>query len=171
VLFNVTIDSNGNINGLTKGVPRLQEAAQCSHTSFGWDEFSIFGIGTFPAVDIGRGFCDTVRYLLVPSQISLDNYTSLVTDLQDIPPFNQYFSVVNDFQSNFATTTASSTNGTSFVYHGPTSTPFTINVNLRNSVNNLVGATNYNIFYNLIGTALWFAFGVYLFYRVRFFTS
>lgn len=151
-LFHFTI-SSGSIVREPPSV-EIAEIVNCQPTSF-----------ELLSVDFGQGMCQLFRFLFVPSSLSLDRWTALKEDAvtkQPISGFYQFQSAVTSGASSTASSTLAFTyNASSTMNH------MNINIPLKVATTNLIGTTGFNLFYNGITYLLWFAVGVFAFWRVK----
>lgn len=127
---------------------------QCPDTSF-----------QLTGVDFGKGFCNLFRFLFMPSKFTTTQWTNLITDMQSKFPFAYFYDV------STAVNSASNPNGTStpsITFTQGTNTPVhTFTINPSTALGTVAGSSNVSTLKTLIKYGLYFALGLYYFFRIR----
>jgi hypothetical protein len=120
-------------------------AANCPKT-----QFSVFG------ADFGQGVCTLTRYLFVPDQTALTQFTNLGTQLASTSPISYFYNITNDLTN----ITVSSSTMTALTLNTGSSTPIHISVDIFSptTLQKYTSPTALNIIRTLMQAALYLAF-------------
>lgn len=119
---------------------------------------------TIFGVDFGVGFCQVVRFLFVPSRFTLDKWAGLSEDLQAIFPFSMFF----EFREILAAAQVDQQDPLIFSYLAPSSSPIgSFSIDAQEVMTETVGEENQSYIYGFMTIVLYFAFGVYVVFRLK----
>lgn len=76
--------------GVIGGGVGIDPQTLCGTTNFAIPEFDLALGYTFPRIDFGQGVCKTVAFLFVPKQETMENFSSIKTQLETKAPFSYF---------------------------------------------------------------------------------
>lgn len=131
----------------------------CSDTGFA---IGFLGGGV---IDFGKGICQVVRFLFVPSNFSLDRWRNLVDDFKATFPFSMYFGFKDIIDT--AEIQTENIEPLLFSYNATGSPVGNLSINADEVLTATVGQDNRDTVYGFMTIALYFGFGVYMLFRIK----
>jgi len=151
--FNMIIGINDNLASQANEI--TQSVALCPATNF-----SVFG------ADFGLGFCQIMRYLFIPNQTTLNQWTDSKDLMATKAPLSYFYDLTTNFGSLATTSTATITPLTLKL---STSTPISFSIDMfsENTIDKFTNSTARGIIRTLIQYSLYVAFVAMIILEIR----
>jgi len=123
-------------------------------------QFNVFG------ADFGQGACNLVRFLVIPDQSVLNNFSGLTTTFSQKIPFSYFYDIASTTEN--LSTTGSNSPVTSFdLVASTTSLHLTYSPFSSTTAASYMGQSLYDFYQTMMKYAVLASFGFFVFFRVK----